>query len=104
MLPSDTQPSAPAAGNELECPRCGTVAVNSDFCACGEDLAWELGVAARGEAERVPGAPAYRPRAPPPARAAAALTLRDPAREDAPDADVSVSVVPGAEVTVLATI
>ncbi len=104
MPRSDTQPSPPTAGVELECPRCGTVAVNSDFCACGEYLAWELKLAAPDEDAPAPEPPAYRPPEPAAPRASTLLTLRDPARDDAPDAAVSVPVVPGAEVTVLATI
>jgi hypothetical protein len=105
MPRSDIQPSPPAAGSEIECPRCGTVAVNSDFCACGEYLAWEVTLAAPEE-DDAPAieAPAYRPPEPAAPRAATLVTLRDPARDDAPGADVSVSVAPGREVTVLATI
>ncbi len=29
-------------GSGLECPKCGTVAVNMDFCPCGEYLQWEI--------------------------------------------------------------
>ena len=48
---------------------------------------------------------AYQPPAPADLRASTLLTLRDPAREgDDPSAEVTVSVVPGAEVTVLATV
>jgi beta-lactam-binding protein with PASTA domain len=105
MPRSDIQSSPPVAAGEIECPRCGTVALNSDFCACGEYLAWELKLAApEAEDAPAPEPPAYRPPEPPAPRASTLVTLRDPAREDAPDADVSVSVVPGAEVTVLATI
>jgi hypothetical protein len=33
--------TAPQTGSELECPVCGTVAINRDFCVCGEYLAWD---------------------------------------------------------------
>lgn len=90
-------------GTELECPKCATVAINRDFCSCGEYLGWELNTAAATTRATEP--PAYRAPAPAVPRAATLLTLRDPAREaDDAGATVSVSVMPGAAVTVLATV
>ncbi|MBE2320883.1 PASTA domain-containing protein [Solirubrobacter sp. CPCC 204708] len=97
----DTRISSPAVG-ELECPKCGTVAVNRDFCACGEYLGWELTF---GDGEEPVAAPAtYRAPAPAEPRRATLLTLRDPARQDDPNAAVAVGVVPGGHVSVLATV
>ncbi|RKQ91207.1 PASTA domain-containing protein [Solirubrobacter pauli] len=100
----EPQMISPAA-RELECPKCGTVALNRDFCACGEYLGWEL-VLATDEDAPAPAAqpPGYRPPEPAEARPATLLTLRDPARVDDPSAAVAVSVVPGIEVAVLATL
>jgi hypothetical protein len=39
---------SPLTGSEVECPRCGTVAVNSDFCSCGEYLGWDVPEPAEG--------------------------------------------------------
>ena len=70
--------STPVAST-LECPSCGTVAVNQDFCACGEYLEWELTLA---PAPRTPApAAAYQPPAPADLRDSTLLTLRDPARD-----------------------
>jgi hypothetical protein len=81
--------------------------VNSDFCACGEYMAWELTLAAEDDAP-APAAPApppeYRAPAPPAARPATLLTLRDPAREDDPGASVAVGVMPGLDVTLVVKI
>ncbi len=122
--PPELALSAPAASSEtpaltpreIECPRCGTVAIGRDFCVCGEYLAWESTPAQ--EAQPVPeftatlsGAaavdsppPAYRTPAPP-ENSPTLLTLRDPARpDDSGGAAVSVSVLPGTAVTVLATV
>lgn len=100
----EPQMTSPAT-RELECPKCGTVALNRDFCACGEYLGWEL-VLATDEDAPAPAAqpPGYRPPEPAEARPATLLTLRDPARVDDPSAAVAVSVVPGVEVAVLATL
>src|ERR1700754_110083 len=87
---------------ELECPRCGTVAINRDFCTCGEYLGWELTFDSDAPAPEAPAA--HRPPAPADPRPATLLTLRDPAREDGPSTAVSVSVAPGATVPVLATV
>ena len=106
--------SAPVS-RELECQRCGTVAIDRDFCLCGEYLAWEP--AAPRETTPVPEftatlssdaavTSASADRTPmPPANEATLLTLRDPARPDDPSgAAVSVSALPGTAVTVLATV
>ncbi|MDA0185602.1 PASTA domain-containing protein, partial [Solirubrobacter phytolaccae] len=101
----DFQTSPPPATVELECPKCGTVALNRDFCSCGEYLGWELVLADDDAPAPAPApAPAYRPPEPAEARPATLLTLRDPARVDDPSAAVAVSVVPGIEVAVLATL
>ena len=98
------QAASPPAASPLECPSCGTVVVNQDFCTCGEYLAWELTLASAATPAAAP-AVAYLPPAPADLRASTLLTLRDPARDDDdPSAAVSVAVVPGAEVTVLATV
>ena len=89
-------------GSELECTKCGALAVNRDFCSCGEYLAWELTTLPAATPAAEPAV--YRPPAPAVARPSTLLTLRDPAREDDPSAAVSVSVVPGAEVAILATV
>ena len=99
---------------EHECPKCGTVAVNRDFCSCGEYLGWNHtrdAPVSETFRETEPAEPAaapepsgYRPPAPPPPRAATLLTLRDPARTDDPGTAVSVAVVPGEDVIVLATV
>src|SRR6476620_12728205 len=81
----------PLMGSELECPGCGTVAVNQDFCACGEYLAWEL--TNRPTATLASEPAAYRPPAPPEARDSTLLTLRDPAGLDEAGAEVALSVV-----------
>src|SRR4051812_49081815 len=139
------------AGYEIECQRCGTVAVNQDFCACGEYLAWDNASETASPAPSFPipavaderpfvatvdrvltdtiarepasaperieavldGEPAtsapepepsYRPPAPA-ENIPTLLTLRDPARpDDSSGTAVTVSVLPGAEVTVLATV
>lgn len=89
-------------GTEIACPKCATVAVNRDFCACGEYLGWEASLATDVDAS---APPAYRAPAPPVPRAPTLLTLRDPARaEDEAGALVATSVAPGAETTVLATV
>jgi hypothetical protein len=82
--------------SQLECPRCGAQVVGRDFCACGEYLAWEATLAP------VPEPVVHLP--PEPAPDPTLLTLRDPARDDEPGATVAVEVVPGGDVTVLATI
>src|SRR5689334_619453 len=101
---NDSKTSARPA-SELECPKCGTVAVNQDFCACGEYLMWELTLAMEEDtAAPAPAPPSYRRAEPAEARPATLLTLRDPARADDPSAAVAVAVVPGVEVGVLATL
>ena len=92
----------PLMGSELECPGCGTVAVNQDFCACGEYLAWEL--TTRPTATLASEPAAYRPPAPPEARDSTLLTLRDPAGLDEAGAAIAVSVAPGTTVALLATV
>ena len=88
------------AVTELECPKCATVAINRDFCSCGEYLGWELTTVDAGQ-----GPAEYRAPTPPAPRASTLLTLRDPAREaDDAGADVAVTVAPGEAVTVLATV
>src|SRR4051812_8324720 len=87
---------------QLECPRCGAVAVNRDFCSCGEYLGWELTLAEApapeaARAEVLPAAPAD-------PRPSTLLTLRDPAREEDPRGVVALSVEPGTEVALLATV
>src|SRR4051794_21676849 len=95
-------PASPLTSREVECPKCGTVAVNRDFCSCGEYLVWELTFASDdAPAPAAPAAPEYRPPAPPAPRPATLLTLRDPARDDDPGASVSVGVVPGIDVTLV---
>jgi hypothetical protein len=95
-----TPHDSPPAGTERECPRCGTVAVNQDFCPCGEYLGWEVSLTPAPAAEPA----SSRPAEPPEPRPATLLTLRDPARQDDPGAAVSVSVVPGSEVMALASV
>jgi hypothetical protein len=95
-------PTSPLLGSELECPKCGTVAVNRDFCSCGEYLAWDP--TTRTTAALASEPPTLRPPAAADAHDPTVLTLRDPARLDEPGAAVSVSVVPGAKVEVLATV
>ena len=88
------------AVTELECPKCATVAINRDFCSCGEYLGWELTTVDAGQ-----GPAEYRAPTPPAPRASTLLTLRDPAREaDDAGADVAVTVAPGETVTALATV
>ena len=87
---------------ELECPTCGTVAVNRDFCACGEYLRWEATIASPVAPE--PQVEAYRAPEPVTPRVATLLTLRDPASLEDAAAAVAVSAVPGAEVAVIATV
>lgn len=90
-------------GTELECPKCGTVAINRDFCACGEYLRWEATLASTEVREHDP--PVYVAPEPPTPRVSTLLTLRDPARDaDEAGAHVAVAVDPGAFVTVLATL
>ncbi|MDA0159161.1 PASTA domain-containing protein [Solirubrobacter ginsenosidimutans] len=90
----------PSPSLELECLKCGTVAVNRDFCSCGEYLAWEATTLPSDGSEPS----AYRPPAPTDTYEATLLTLRDPASLDEPGAAVSVSVMPGTGVGVLATV
>jgi hypothetical protein len=86
---------------ELECPKCATVAVNRDFCSCGEYLGWELTLDDLETSEPA----SYRAPQPPAPRAATLLTLRDPARAaDEAGAAVRVAVAPGEAVAVLATV
>jgi PASTA domain len=85
---------------ERECPACGTVAVNQDFCPCGEYLGWEASITPAPAPEPA----SHRPPEPPEPRPATLLTLRDPTREDDPSAAVSLTVVPGLEVMALATV
>ena len=95
LTPAETSPLQ----RELECPKCFTVAVNLDFCVCGEYLAWE--------ATELPDqtvASAYRPPTPADARPSTLVTLRDPLREDDPGAVVALRVPPGMVVTLLATV
>jgi len=99
--------ATPLPTGEVECPNCGTVAVNRDFCACGEYLKWEATLASEADAP-APAPPAaalpeYRPPAPP-TRTATLLTLRDPEREDDPGASVAIRVTPGMDVTLVAKI
>ncbi len=91
--------TSPPTTSEVECPTCGTVVVNGDFCSCGEYLKWEATLAS--EDAPAPAAPEYRPPEPPATRTATLLTLRDPAREDDPGALVSVTVMPGNDVTLV---
>jgi len=93
------------SASEIECPTCGTVVVNGDFCSCGEYVRWELTLASDDDAPAppAPAAPEYRSPAPP-VRQATLLTLRDPAREDDPGASVAISVMPGTDVTLVAKI
>ena len=88
----------------LECGKCGTVAVNRDFCPCGEYLSWELTTTTASEETAAPEPAAYRQPEPEDLRDWTVLTLRDPARLDDPNAAIAVSVEPGAQVSVLATI
>jgi hypothetical protein len=80
------------------------VSVNRDFCLCGEYVGWD--VPAPGPDAPAAGPVEYRPPAPSEvtSREVTVLALRDPARDVAAGADVRVSVVPGEEVTVLATV
>jgi len=97
---------SPLTEIELECPSCGTVAINRDFCSCGEYLAWDV----EQDLNTLPAAPpapqpaTYRPAPVPEGIESTLLTLRDPARHYDPSAAVSVSVLPGTDVTLLATV
>ncbi len=95
LTPAETPPPQ----RELECPKCFTVAVNLDFCVCGEYLAWDV---TELPAEAVVSA--YRPPTPADARPSTLVTLRDPLREDDPGAVVPLRVPPGMVVTLLATV
>jgi hypothetical protein len=94
--------TSPVMGSELECSKCGTVAVNRDFCSCGEYLAWELTILPTEALASEP--PTYRPSAPAGTHDATLVTLRDPKHPGAPGAAVSVTVMPGTEVGVLASV
>jgi len=90
------------SSTQAECPKCGMVVVNRDFCSCGEYVAWELKLTSEATPAAAPAA--YLPREPAAPPASTLLTLRDPARDDEPGAAVSVEVVPGSDVSVMATL
>src|SRR5689334_14525434 len=97
--------TSPVSASEIECPTCGTVVVNGDFCSCGEYVRWELTLASDDDAPAPPAPAAPEYRAPePPVRRATLLTLRDPERDDDPGASVAVTVMPGMDVTLVAKI
>ena len=56
----DADTMSPKVVSEVECHTCGTLAINRDFCTCGEYLGWELTLAP--EAEAGAAAPPLHPR------------------------------------------